>query len=361
MPDLSQPAARPPLSQPATWNWTSKPRFALAGMMVVIVALTALVFRQGGGAPPKTTAPKAIAKTPRPSTPNTEAPTWMGPSPMANLPGERQGQTSHGRPEPAPAYNEMQLPQAPGQGPDHLPDDELPGPSLRAPDADPLEGAGASFGPHVPVGGESNAILDQEMKVEQARANRLHSQEQFIAACRALEEFNRSNGRDLLAAEKAVSEQQAALLQAEQSLEQMGRLTRKGYRHPHERERAELAVKSARMELQAAITMRDDLRNARGQGSLEQLLTAKEVAAAEMGIAQTEYVTELAKLDQLESMPAAALAARMAPEAKSAAAPSYGPSYNAPHPIRAWGVDEGYRSTGAVEGGVARLQGGIEK
>jgi hypothetical protein len=320
-------------------------------MMVVIVALTALVFRQGTSP----SQPATTAKTARPAAPTNEAPTWMGPSPVATLPEDRHGQPATARAYDAQPYGDVHLPQAPGRGQE---EDEL-GPSLRAPDSQPLDGSASPFGSAAPRGGESNAILDQEMQVEQARANRLHSQEQFIAACRALEEFSRSNGRDLLAAEKAVSEQQARLLQAEQALEQIGRLTRKGYRPTNERQVAELAVNRARLELEAATTARDEIRNARGQSSLEQLLTAKEVAAAEMGIAQTEYVTELAKLDQLASMPAAALAARTAPAAKSAAAPSFPPSYGAPHPVRAWGVDEGYRS--AVEGGVARLQGGIEK
>jgi hypothetical protein len=356
MPDLSQPTPKPPLSQPATWNWTSKPRFALAGMMVVIVALTALVFRQTPSGPPKTTN-KTATKAARPTASNAEAPAWMGPSPVATLPDDRHSPAPRGA-ESAP-FGDVQLPQAPGRGAAPGMDDDLPGPSLRAPDSESMEGP-PSFGPGVAPAGETNALLDQEMKVEQARANRLHSQEEFIAACRALEEFNRNNGRDLLAAEKAVSEQQAQLLQAEQAMEQMGRLTRKGYRPPAERQKAELEVKTARIELDAAMAMRDDIRSARGHGSLEQLLTAKEVAAAEMGIAQTEYVTELAKLDQLRSMPAAALAARMSPDSKSAGSPSFAP-HATPGPVRAWGVDDGFRSTGAVEGGVARLRGGIEK
>jgi len=355
MPDLSQPTPKPPLSQPATWNWTSKPRFALAGMMVVIVALTALVFRQNPSGPPKTTNNKAAAKAVRPATPGTDAPAWMGPSPVATLPDDRHSHSP--RAADAAPFGEVQLPQAPGR--DAMPgmDDDLPGPSLRATDSESMEGP-PSFGPGVSPTGESNALLDQEMKVEQARANRLHSQEEFITACRALEEFNRNNGRDLLAAEKAVSEQQAQLLQAEQAMEQMGRLARKGYRQPAERQKAELQLKTARIELEAATAMRDDIRNARGQGSLEQLLTAKEVAAAEMGIAQTEYVTELAKLDQLRSMPAAALAARTSPDSKSAGSPSFAPHAT---PVRAWGVDDGFRSTESVPGGVARLRGGIEK
>lgn len=354
MPDLSQPAMRPPASQPAPWNWTSKPRFALAGMMVVIVALTAMVFRQGTTPAAKTTTTKHAAKASA-NSPSTEAPNWMGPSPVATLPDDHAGHssTTHFRDSAAP-HDRMRLPQAAGPGQEAPFDDEA-GPNLRAPDSDSLPGSESSFNTHSAPMSEPNAILDQEMKVEQARANRLHAQEEFISACRALEEFNRGNGRDLLAAEKAVSEQQAKLLLAEQDVERQGRLVRKGFGQPANRQFAEMAVKSARMELEAAISERDHIRNVRGQGSLEQLLTAKEVAAAEMGIAQTEYVTELAKLDQLRSMPAAALAARMGTEAKSAATPDYGPAYGAPQPVRVW--DDSY----GAAGGVARLQGGIEK
>ncbi len=323
-------------------------------MMVVIVALTAMVFRQGTTPPTKTTTTKHAAKAPT-ATSSTEAPTWMGPSPMATLPDDHAGHssTTYSRDSAAP-HGETRLPRAPDRS-QGAPFDDEAGPNLRAPDSESLPGSDTSFNMRSAPMGEPNAILDQEMKVEQARANRLHAQEEFIGACRALEEFNRGNGRDLLAAEKAVSEQQAKLVQAQHDVERLGKLVRKGARPTSERQLAELAVDRARLELEAAVSERDHIRNVRGQGSLEQLLTAKEVAAAEMGIAQTEYVTELAKLDQLRSMPAAALAARMGTEAKSAATPDYGPAYGAPQPVRVW--DGSY---GAAEG-VARLQGGIEK
>jgi hypothetical protein len=235
------------------------------------------------------------------------------------------------------------------------------GPSLRAPGEEPRVSE-PLFAPHdaaPAVGEEADAILRQEMAVEQARANRLHAQEQFIAACRALEEFNRSQGQDLLAAEKAVSEQHEKVLKAEQSLEQIGGLTRKGYRHANEREVAELALNRARLELETAVKAKQALEAARSQGSLEALLTAKEVAAAEMGIAQTEYITELAKLDQLKSMPPAALAARGGPARQAAAVRSFVPPDVAPQGPSMWSAGAEYRA--AVEGGVARLQGGIEK